>query len=422
MASNTNNKKLHIAIIGGGIGGLTFGVALKGCSNIQVDLYEQAHRITEIGTGITVWPRTWEILKSLGLEEQLKAQLPEEPDDKPKLAFEFRLSDRREGFTFHKLFVKNGALGFHRQSLQATLLKNLPDFCTVHLEHHVNRIEESEGSVKLFFRDGSEATCDILVGADGVKSVAREKIPNKGVFWTGTMVYRGVIPREMFAKMYPGHRAINDPITHVVTFPISNGQLINVAASSTNLENEGKPFDPVAPPITKEEILETYSGWEEEVMQLLGCLEKPTHWVLRDLHPLSTYITRRIALLGDAAHAMEPNIGAGAGQAIEDAYVLGTLFRNASTEDWARVLEAYNAVRQPFATMIRNNAREQGFYYELNSPELKALDKGQVLTPDQLDVLRRNITKNYSWWEDDADIELQRAVKLFNKKEDEPRV
>ena len=72
--------------------------------------------------------------------------------------------------------------------------------------------------------------------------------------------------------------------------------------------------------------------------------------------------------------------------------------------------------------MIRNNAREQGFYYELNSPEFKTMDKDQVLTPDQLDVLRGNITKNYSWWEDDADVELQRAIKLLNRKEDEPRV
>ncbi|KAJ4481052.1 hypothetical protein J3R30DRAFT_2395837 [Lentinula aciculospora] len=209
-----SSKKLRIAIIGGGIGGLTCAVALKDCPNIELDLYEQAAHITEIGAGITVWPRTWMCLKSLGLERDLLAILPEEYSDEPKLAFEFRISDRKEGYTFHKIYAKGGALCFHRQEIQRTLLKHVPESFHIHLSHRLTRCEEDEDCVKMYFKNGLEASCDILIGADGIKSVTRELFPNKGIFYTGSQVFRGLIPKEGLAKSYPTHKSLEGPIQY----------------------------------------------------------------------------------------------------------------------------------------------------------------------------------------------------------------
>ncbi|KIK50756.1 hypothetical protein GYMLUDRAFT_51021 [Collybiopsis luxurians FD-317 M1] len=418
-----NSRKLRIAIIGGGIGGLTCAVALKNSRDIEIDLYEQAAQITEIGAGITVWPRTWDILKSLDLEEDLLAVLPEEYSDEQKLAFEFRISDRNDGFTFHKMYARGGALCFHRQEMQTTLLKHVPETCQIHLNHRLVRCEEKEDSVKLFFKNGEEGTCDVLIAADGIHSVARELIPNGGIFYTGTQVFRGLIPKEKMQKLYPNHRTLRDPVMyagknqHIVVYPISGGRIINVVAFFSKLEDEGKPLDgPEIRSATTEEAVDKFSGWEEEVTQLLSSIEKPTRWVIRDLYPMETYVSRRIALVGDAAHNMTPHLGAGAGQAMEDGYILGRLFSEVGSAKWDRVLQAYNLVRHPFGNMVQRNARAQGFYYELNAPGFENIkDKGQELSPEQISILCNTITENWSWWEDDANEDLAQAVEFLNE-------
>ncbi|KIK66775.1 hypothetical protein GYMLUDRAFT_239006 [Collybiopsis luxurians FD-317 M1] len=419
-----NTRKLRVAIIGGGIGGLTFSVALKGCRNIEVNLYEQAHQISEIGAGIVMWHRTWEILKSLGLDKELVVQLEEEPSEGRKLGFEFRLSDRKNGFTFQKLYVKGGALLFHRQAIQKTLFKNVPDFCKIHLSHRLIQCEEGEDSVKLIFQNGTETICDILVGADGVKSTVRQAVTNDGIFDPGIYIVRGLIPRDTLAKAYPGHRNLKDPVfycgknQHIVAYPISRGQIINVAAYTFNVEGERKPCNrPAIGPVMADEVVEAFSGWEDEVIQLLKSIDQPTLWILRDLHPMNTYVMRRIVLLGDAAHAMLPHLGSGMGQAIEDGYVLGRLFSHAEPQDWLRVVEAYNLVRQPFGNMVKSKSREQGFYYELNAPEFENIKaKGQDLTPDQIRFLGGTIEKNWSWLEEEVDNHLQIAYNLLKQE------
>ncbi|KAF8824448.1 hypothetical protein HHX47_DHR8000390 [Lentinula edodes] len=342
----SNTKKLRIAIIGGGIGGLTCAVALRDCPNIELTLYEQAAQITEIGAGITVWPRTWMFLKSMGLEEDLLTILPEGYSDEP-----------------------SGALCFHRQEIQKTLLKHVPEHCRIHLSHRLSRCEESEDCVKMYFENGLEETCDILIGADGIKSVTRELFQNNGIFYTGSQVFRGLIPKDDFAKSYPTHKALDGPIQHIVVYPISGGRIINVVAFFSNPVDEGKLVDgPTIRSATTEEALHEFSGWEVEVGQLLG-----------------------------------------------DGYVLGRLFSTAGPEKWERILQAYNHVRHPFGNKIQRNAREQGFYYELNAPGFENITTmGQELSPEQISLLRTSITQNWSWWEEDADEDLARAVEFLN--------
>jgi len=316
-----------------------------------------------------------------------------------------------------------GALCFHRQELQKTLLNHIPKFCNIHLSHRLTHCEEGEESVKLLFKNGVEKEVDILIAGDGIKSVARGAFPGEGIFYTGTDAFRGLIPKETFAKSYPNHRTLEEPIIycgkskHIVVYPISAGRIINVVAFVSNVENEGKPLDGLVEirDSTTEEVLEEFSGWEEEVMQLLGSIEKPSRWAIRDLRPMKTYVSRRIALVGDAAHNMTPHLGAGAGQAMDDGYVLGKLLASSSQKP-LEVLQAYNHVRQPVGNRIQRTAREQGFFYELNAPGFENITTmGQALAPEQISILCDTFTKGWSWMEDDVDEDLMKAIKFLNE-------
>lgn len=96
-------QKLRVAIIGGGVGGLTCAIALKDCRWLEVDLYESASILTEIGAGITLWHRTWTILKNLGLEKDFLEITDEKPRDEPGPVFMFRLGDSASGFDLCEL-------------------------------------------------------------------------------------------------------------------------------------------------------------------------------------------------------------------------------------------------------------------------------------------------------------------------------
>jgi len=120
---------------------------------------------------------------------------------------------------------------------------------------------------------------------------------------------------------------------------------------------------------TQEEFQECYSGWEPEVDQLIRSVEKPMLWAVHALNPLPNYVAGRVALLGDAAHAMTPHQGAGAGQAIEDAYILASILGHALTTKTtlSQALAAYEHIRLPLANHVLRESRNSGLMYEFNS-------------------------------------------------------
>ncbi|KAJ4479594.1 hypothetical protein C8J55DRAFT_560753 [Lentinula edodes] len=433
------------AISGGGIGGLACAVALKDHTNIEIDVYEQAVQITEIGAGVTVWPRTWEILKSLGLEKDLSVLLKEPPSNVQKVAFEMRLSDRKKGFTFRKIFTRDGGFCFHRSNLQSALLRQIVSdsssassscSCKIHLSHRLERCEETNDSVKLFFENGYNSSCDMAIGADGIKSVVREYVVSLSdttglggqLIFTGSKAFRGLVTRERFERLFPNHRALvnavmyNGKSKHIVVYPINGGKLINIAAFISQPEGEGKVFPAShGSRRTKEEMLDAFSGWEPEAIQLLSTIEDPSCWPIQDLHPLKTYTTRRILLLGDAAHAMTPHLGAGAGQAIEDGFVLGYLFSKLiqpsypDSQSLLHLIKIYDKLRRPFANHLQKNSRKQGYYNELNMPEFDDIHyEGQELDAEQIVALGCALRENWdSWWQDCALKDVEEGLEML---------
>ncbi|KAF9254463.1 FAD/NAD(P)-binding domain-containing protein, partial [Marasmius fiardii PR-910] len=396
-------------ISGGGIGGLTCAVSLKKAKkeNIELDLYESQPEINEIGAGINVWPRTWGLLKDLGLEEELIRRYGARPElDKPKIMYEFRKSDQREGTSLFELKMNGGTTNFHRKDVQQALLQqleaksdtepSLSSFCNIHLSHRLTKFTEipESDTVQLEFSNGTKKECDLLIGADGIRSVVRkglkgrqndkdknatgiEEEPHlspKDMVYSGSIVFRGLVPTEKLKKMNPDHGTLSGPRMHIVAYQISQGRYVNIGAFYSKFDEFGKPLNgPEVRDATKEEMLKVYEGWETEVQELIQCIENLTWRVITEMIPLDSYVGKHTLLLGDAAHPMTPYLGAGAGQAMEDAYILGGIIGATScrSADVSRILKTYDECRRPFVNHIVSTSRKQITYYQLVAPEFE---------------------------------------------------
>ncbi|KAI0743626.1 FAD/NAD(P)-binding domain-containing protein [Daedaleopsis nitida] len=391
--------RFRVAICGGGIGGLTLAVALSRFADIQVDVYEAAGQFKEIGAGVMIWARTWEILALLGMAEDFARIAHAPPDQSLGIGFDYRRSDQPyEGSRFYLFQVPYGCIRFHRAQFLDVLVNHLPEG-VAHFGKRLTSYTHSPSTqgrdtqISLTFGDGSKAECDLLVGCDGIKSTIRKQMLEEHVHkrggdpqvlqciepvWSGTIAYRGLIPVERLIKPNgEKHRTIDTPMMycgkdkHVVSYSISAGSIVNVVTLASRPDLYGTPYaGPWVTDCSSAEVKDCYSGWEPEVEELLQRIEKPTRWAIHELKPLPFYTSGRVALLGDAAHAMTPHQGAGAGQAIEDAFILAEVLGHHDTTlaNIPRALAAYERVRLPMANHVLRGSRQSGDMYEFNSP------------------------------------------------------
>ncbi|PFH48451.1 hypothetical protein AMATHDRAFT_49519 [Amanita thiersii Skay4041] len=367
---------------------------------IKVTIYDSAPEFSEVGAGISLRPRTWEIFKDLGLEPALNDVICAY-DGETTPTYLFRRADQRVGVTFYEphFDALTGTVStLHRADLQRVLLDHLLPSMDVHLSHRlISYSEEQPGKpITLEFENGKKAACDILIGADGIHSVVRQHFLRRlakqnvkdGVDyeasidpqWTGTMLYRGLVLSEELRRKVPDHRSLIRPMIycgknkHIVTYPISRDKYVNVVCFDTDPLKEGTPFkSPSAvEQVTADRVRKVYKDWEDEIQFLLECIDKPLMWPLLDIQPLSTYAQGRVVLLGDAAHAMRPHLASGAGQAIEDAYIAGYVLAQAAQHGFPleEATKIYSDVRQPVGNKFLSASRAQGFLYDLNSPDL----------------------------------------------------
>ncbi|KAH9935630.1 FAD/NAD(P)-binding domain-containing protein [Fomitopsis serialis] len=395
-----SGPKFRVAICGGGIGGLCLAVALSKHSDIQLDLYEATARFKEIGAGVMMWSRTWEILTLLGLDTKFSQIAHAPPDASIGVGFDYRKSDQpEEGHRFHLFELPYGCIRFHRAHFLDVFVDALPDG----VAHFGKRLlSYSQGSsdapLELHFSDDTTAVCDVLIGCDGIKSTIRKQMLEEKAktgqkdllqhidpIWTGTIVYRGLIPVDhLKGQDEKKHRTVETPMMHVVSYSISSRSIVNVVACTSRPELEGTTYDKSwVVDCTQEELLDCYDGWEPEV-----CIEKPTRWAIHHLRPLPTYVSNKVALLGDAAHGMSPHQGAGAGQAIEDAFILAHLLGHRSTTlvTLPQALLTYEHVRLPLANHVLRGSYQSGTMYEFDGPQ-----------GDDLRVLGPAIESQWDW-------------------------
>ncbi|TLD14520.1 hypothetical protein PspLS_11181 [Pyricularia sp. CBS 133598] len=355
----TPPRGIHVAIVGGGIAGVTLALGLQK-RGVSFTLYERAREIREIGAGIGLSPNAERAMEMLDRQTVLDAY---KRIATPNGVDEFQWIDGyRTDELIHTLYMgKDGFQGCRRSDLVDEWIKAVPAEC-VSLGKEAKSIRQygddgsngmvgdqhgdqhggPRGGVEISFKDGTTATADVVVGCDGIWSRVRQLLlgpdnPASHAGYTGKYCFRTLVPYDKALEVL-GHDRVhtrymyNGPGAHCITYPVGLGDNLAlnvlVALSDPNpwpLEETGGRH--TAPGTREEAELATrdFHPTFRKVVSLLP--DKVEKWAIFDSmeNPAPSYFKGQVCLAGDAAHATGPHLGAGAGVGIEDALLLSTL-------------------------------------------------------------------------------------------------
>ena len=346
---------LNVAVVGGGIGGLTLAIALAR-RGVPVAVYEQAPEHREIGAGVALSANGTRHLRTLGLGDALDA-VSFEPS-----ALVFRRWDDGAVIAAHPMRERYreafGApyYGLHRVALQRVFAQAVgPD--VVRHDHRCVGVSQDDDTARIAFADGSSATADVVVGADGVHSAVRTAVAGeRTAVFSGTVGYRGLVPLDALPSL-PDPTPLQfwaGPRAHLLHYSIEGGTVVNFLAVVRQDAWTGEAWNE---PCTVADSLAAFDGWHPAVTEMVGAVDEGSRWGLHDHRPLERWRRGRVVLIGDAAHAMVPHQGQGAGQTIEDAVLLADLLADAGRDGLGRALAHYEAVRRPRTRRVQRWSR-----------------------------------------------------------------
>jgi salicylate hydroxylase len=358
----------HVAIVGGGIGGLFAANALI-AQGIRVAVYEQAPAIGEIGAGVFLTPNSVRHLQRIGLGAAVEKWGARVGHDSRYF--------RHDGAPIAPVQVTdssgwNATFGMHRADLVEMLASALPAG-TVRTGHRCTGFEQDDNMARVSFANGATAEADVVIAADGIHSELRRYVfaSSRPVF-SGSVAYRGLVPHERVPdwptdrwQMWLGKGR------HFLAFPVRAGKLINyvgfVPTDEEMKESWSAPGDP-------EILRQAFAGWDPRIHQLLGEVQVTFRWALYDREPLPVWTRQRLSLLGDAAHPMLPHLGQGANQSIEDGMALAMILARADRATAPRALLAYELLRRERVAQVQRGARENGLRYDSAYSDLGVRD------------------------------------------------
>lgn len=350
-----DDERMGIAVVGAGIAGLTVAAALHRAGRRCVVL-EQAPQLGVVGAGIQVSPSAARALYRLGLADHLRST-----GVRP-VAIEMRrwrnnrvlqrtpLGDEcadRFGAGYHTL---------HRADLHRGLLGLLPGG-VVRLGRRCTGVEENAEGVRLRFAGGTTAVADLVVGADGIHSVVRDVLVLDEPRFSGQTIYRGLVPTDQVPSLLAEPKVVLwvGPGQHCVCYPISS-ELLSFGATVVSGAPIKESWSAAGRP---EELALAYTDWNVEVRELIAGAPRVSRWALHDRDTVRNWTSRRIAVLGDAAHPMLPFFAQGANQAIEDAVVLAACLVEAGKDAGAVAasLVRYAELRRPRTEQLHRISR-----------------------------------------------------------------
>lgn len=345
--------KSSIAIIGGGIGGLSAAVSLLR-AGFDVQVYEQVPQLREVGAGIVVTPNATRVLHKLGLRDRLEALAVA-----PTFVRQRRWQDGRTLLQapVGKLAGPAGEPLFftmHRADMLTMLAEALPAG-RIHLSHKFIALDDTGDRVELRFENGERAQADIVVGADGIHSAVRRILLGaEAPRFTGCVAYRGLVPADRFPRsdLHSEDQLWLGPGSHFVHYPVQSGKLINFICL---IDRDGWTRESWTEPGDPDELRAFYAGWHQQVRDLVATVQEIFVWGLFDRAPLPRWSVGRITMLGDAAHPMLPFLAQGAAQAIEDGATLAAVLAQGS--DAVAALARYEALRRPRTARVQDTAR-----------------------------------------------------------------
>ncbi len=345
-------------IIGGGIGGICAAIALRR-ANLDVEIYERAPAIREVGAGLSLWPNAFRALDKLGVGAEIRALgLPSLDGGIHSSRGSLLLRPTNAALAEE---LKASTKVLHRAELLSALSSRV-DPASIRLGMIFNRFEQDENGVTAHFADGTKAYGDLLIGADGIKSAVRAQLaPASQPRYAGYTAWRAISafdypPDAVYWGESWGQGA------RFGLIPVSPGRVYWFAVKNTP---EGIPVKPGA---IKQQLQRDYRGWHEPIEALINAADETAilHNDIYDIAPLNRWSYGRVTLLGDAAHASTPNLGQGACQAMEDAAALYTKFQE--NHDAVNALRAYETHRIQRANQILMQSRRIGQIAQWENP------------------------------------------------------
>ncbi|BFM15160.1 FAD-dependent monooxygenase [Maricurvus nonylphenolicus] len=362
-----------VLIAGAGIGGLTAALSLMQAGH-KVKVFEQAPELSEVGAGIQLSANATKVLKAIGVLDEVKLRAVA-----PKRV-ETRLYDSGEKIfaapqgLVHRLAFGAPYLHIHRADLHTVLAEHLQKQSpgAVLLNAGVKGFSEDASGVTLELTDGRSYQGDMLIGADGVKSVIREQIHGKEEpNWTGNLAWRGVVLASRLPKDFMDRQVtvFVGPGKHFVVYYLRNQELVNfVGVVEDDPDWREESWTLKAP---WDELKKDFAGWHPTVQTLIDAMDRDEcyRWALYNRLPIENWSTHKATLLGDSAHATLPFFAQGAAMAIEDAWVLRRSLSECS--DVSTALQKYQGNRIERTARIQKRSTKNGELF--HQQDIKAL-------------------------------------------------
>ncbi|HEX6533730.1 MAG TPA: FAD-dependent monooxygenase [Gemmatimonadaceae bacterium] len=375
--STSARPRLDVAVIGGGIGGLGAAIALRQ-RGIAAHVYESAPVLREEGAGPAVSTNAMQVLGRLGLADLvLAAGVPLE---------RFEVSDARSGplqrLDFADAARRHGAptVAIHRRRLRDILAAQVPA-SHVHTGATCEGVAEAGDRAEARFAGGKVIDADLVIGADGLRSTVREYVaPGRTPRYSGQTSLRGVASLELPPALQRVARETWAPGMRFGFVPIGKGEVYWFATFDAPAGGTGRSTHAELP---MKRLCATFPSPVADIVAATDAT-RVIRTDVYDLVPFAGWSRGRVVLLGDAAHAATPNLGQGAAQAIEDAWVLADRLANAATVEEA--LRAYEAIRRPKARFVVRRSWSVGRLAHLANPVGRAVRNLLVrLTPESVE-------------------------------------
>jgi salicylate hydroxylase/6-hydroxynicotinate 3-monooxygenase len=346
-----DKKKLSIAVVGAGMGGLAVAATVRR-AGFDVQIYEQAARFARIGAGIQMMPNSMKVLRGIGIEERLR-QSSFAPyshlnrvGDTGDVTRELPMPESLYGAPY---------LCMHRADLHGALASVLPAEI-IHLGKRLVGLDQAAGRVTLTFADGTRASANAVIGADGVHSVVRDIIvgPDAPIH-KGRIAYRAVFPASLMNGRDIGRSRTKwwGTDRHIVIYYTRKDRGEIYFVTSVPEPAEWLTAESWSAKGDVKELRAAYADFHEDVRAVLGACPDCHKWAILEREPLPHWSDGRVVLLGDACHPMTPYMAQGAATSIEDAAVLARCLEAAEGDDIAGAFKRYEAHRKPRTSVVQ---------------------------------------------------------------------
>jgi len=361
---------VQIAIIGGGIGGLTAALAFKHFG-FECQVFEQAPELHDVGAAIAIWPNALRVLRRLNLADDILTRAG--------VMKEIRWLDQN-GWLINSVSIPE-SIALHRADLQMTLVQALPP-SSLSLGHQLINYTQHDDKMIATFANGDTVEADFLIGADGIHSDVRAQFLNDGApIDRGYTVWRGISATVPSALAPATAIELQGRGRRFGIGPVGLGRLGWWAAANTDDTHN---------------LLDLFKGWYPPVLELIESTPSPA--ILKtgafDRESTKTWGRGRMTLLGDAIHPTTPNLGQGGCLAIEDAFVLASCFEKYGPVEDA--LRNYERARYKRTAAIAKYSRYYGSVGQWEDPLPRALRRTTLaLLPEALTQRLMQIVFDY---------------------------